>query len=227
MNSSKKLFQLCLAGLSLVLFSHCSLFQRQQEADISDPRQTEAAAQAKPSPEEIESANQTLLAKVEELENKLRIAEDASLSNSKAKAAAESASAPLASNENIQDLYKKSMNYLTAEKNAEAIFSLSELLEKAPRHSLAGPAQYWLGVAYKNKGEANSCALAMAEFEKAVTKYPRNPFYAESLAGTVECGRKIGRNELAADALRTLKTYFPHSPALAKVSRSTESGAQE
>lgn len=87
-----------------------------------------------------------------------------------------------------EKLYATAMASFRADEHGQAVLEFTELIDKFPRHSLAGSAQYWIGEAYYRQRDFNQ---AVTEFQKVPDLYPQSPPVAEALLKLGMCYRAL------------------------------------
>jgi len=85
-------------------------------------------------------------------------------------------------------LYATAMASFRAEEHGQAVLEFTELIDKFPKHALAGSAQYWIGEAYYRQRDFNQ---AVTEFQKVADLYPQSPTVAEALLKLGMCYRAL------------------------------------
>lgn len=87
--------------------------------------------------------------------------------------------APLPANPaTAEEMYKNGMQAYNAGLTDEAEIAFKEILQKHPKHNLAGNAQYWLGETYLKTGELGKAKQA---FKSGYQDYPKGNKSADSL----------------------------------------------
>jgi len=137
-------------------------------------------------------------------------------------AAATPADAPLqpgASAGNPKQLYETAYGYLMQHDYGAAQASFEDFLNRYPKDSLAGNAQYWLGEAHFVRGEYKAAAGA---FLKGYKDYAGNARAADSLLKLAMSLDRLGQKDGACSSYSELTTRFPDAPDNVKLRAKSE-----
>ena len=97
---------------------------------------------------------------------------------------------------------------------AQAAFE--DFLNRYPKDSLAGNAQYWLGEAHFVRGEYKEAA---GSFLKGYQNYAGNARAADSLLKLAMSLDRLGQKDAACSSFAELSTRFPDAPENVKIAR--------
>ena len=110
---------------------------------------------------------------------------------------------------NPKQLYEKAYGYLMQRDYGAAQTAFEEFLNRYPKDSLAGNAQYWLGEAHFVRGEYKAAASA---FLKGYKDYAGNARAADSLLKLAMSLDRLGQKDGACSSYSELSTRFPDAP---------------
>jgi tol-pal system protein YbgF len=110
--------------------------------------------------------------------------------------------------EDPQSLYRAATQNAVDRQYAEAEQGFSAFLQKYPKHSLAGAAQYWLGETYYAQGDFRTAAQ---NFLKGYQDYPKSRRAPDSLLKLGLSLRKMGEKERACASLAAVSSEFPNA----------------
>jgi len=120
---------------------------------------------------------------------------------------------------NPKQLYEKAYGYLMQRDYAAAQAAFEEFLNRYPKDSLAGNAQYWLGEAHFVRGEYKAAAGA---FLKGYKDYAGNARAADSLLKLAMSLDRLGQKDGACSSYSELSTRFPDAPDNVKLRAKSE-----
>ncbi len=120
---------------------------------------------------------------------------------------------------NPKQLYEKAYGYLMQRDYGAAQGAFEEFLNRYPKDSLAGNAQYWLGEAYFVRGEYKAAAGA---FLKGYKDYAGNARAADSLLKLAMSLDRLGQKDGACSSYSELSTRFPDAPDNVKMRAKSE-----
>jgi tol-pal system protein YbgF len=121
--------------------------------------------------------------------------------------------------ENPKQLYETAYGYLMQRDYGAAQSAFEEFLNRYPKDSLAGNAQYWLGEAHFVRGEYKAAAGA---FLKGYQNYAANARAADSLLKLAMSLDRLGQKDAACTSFAELSTRFPNAPDNVKSRAKTE-----
>jgi tol-pal system protein YbgF len=108
-----------------------------------------------------------------------------------------------------KQLYETAYGYLMQRDYGAAQSAFEQFLNRYPKDSLAGNAQYWLGEAHFVRGEYKAAAGA---FLKGYQDYAGNARAADSLLKLAMSLDRLGQKDAACTSFSELKTRFPDAP---------------
>jgi len=111
--------------------------------------------------------------------------------------------------ENPKQLYETAYGYLMQRDYGAAQSAFEQFLNRYPKDSLAGNAQYWLGEAHFVRGEYKAAAGA---FLKGYQNYSGNARAADSLLKLAMSLDRLGQKDAACSSFAELSTRFPDAP---------------
>ena len=111
--------------------------------------------------------------------------------------------------ENPKQLYETAYGYLMQRDYGAAQSAFEQFLNRYPKDSLAGNAQYWLGEAHFVRGEFKAAAGA---FLKGYQDYAGNARAADSLLKLAMSLDRLGQKDAACTSFSELTTRFPDAP---------------
>jgi tol-pal system protein YbgF len=120
---------------------------------------------------------------------------------------------------NPKQLYETAYGYLMQRDYSAAQSAFEEFLNRYPKDSLAGNAQYWLGEAHFVRGEYKAAAGA---FLKGYQNYTGNARAADSLLKLAMSLDRLGQKDAACTSFAELTTRFPDAPDNVKSRAKTE-----
>ncbi len=120
---------------------------------------------------------------------------------------------------NPKQLYETAYGYLMQRNYAAAQTAFEEFLNRYPKDSLAGNAQYWLGEAHFVRGEYKAAAGA---FLKGYKDYAGNARAADSLLKLAMSLDRLGQKDGACSSYSELSTRFPDAPDNVKMRAKSE-----
>ncbi len=120
---------------------------------------------------------------------------------------------------NPKQLYEKAYGHLMQRDYGAAQAAFEEFLNRYPKDSLAGNAQYWLGEAYFVRGEYKAAAGA---FLKGYKDYAGNARAADSLLKLAMSLDRLGQKDGACSSYSELSTRFPDAPDNVKMRAKSE-----
>jgi tol-pal system protein YbgF len=121
--------------------------------------------------------------------------------------------------DNPKQLYETAYGYLMQRDYGAAQSAFEQFLNRYPKDSLAGNAQYWLGEAHFVRGEYKAAAGA---FLKGYQSYSGNARAADSLLKLAMSLDRLGQKEAACSSFSELSTRFPDAPDNVKSRAKTE-----
>ena len=121
--------------------------------------------------------------------------------------------------ENPKELYETAYGYLMQRDYGAAQSAFESFLNRYPKDSLAGNAQYWLGEAHFVRGEYKAAAGA---FLKGYQNYSGNARAADSLLKLAMSLDRLGQKDAACTSFAELTTRFPDAPDNVKSRAKTE-----
>ncbi len=121
--------------------------------------------------------------------------------------------------ENPKQLYETAYGYLMQRDYGAAQSAFEQFLNRYPKDSLAGNAQYWLGEAHFVRGEYKAAAGA---FLKGYQNYSGNARAADSLLKLAMSLDRLGQKDAACTSFSELNTRFPDAPDNVKSRAHTE-----
>jgi tol-pal system protein YbgF len=121
--------------------------------------------------------------------------------------------------ENPKQLYETAYGYLMQRDYGAAQSAFEQFLNRYPKDSLAGNAQYWLGEAHFVRGEYKAAAGA---FLKGYQNYSGNARAADSLLKLAMSLDRLGQKDAACTSFAELTTRFPDAPDNVKSRAQTE-----
>ena len=121
--------------------------------------------------------------------------------------------------ENPKQLYETAYGYLMQRDYGAAQSAFEQFLNRYPKDSLAGNAQYWLGEAHFVRGEFKAAAGA---FLKGYQDYAGNARAADSLLKLAMSLDRLGQKDAACTSFSELTTRFPDAPDNVKSRASSE-----
>ncbi len=121
--------------------------------------------------------------------------------------------------ENPKQLYETAYGYLMQRDYGAAQSAFEQFLNRYPKDSLAGNAQYWLGEAHFVRGEYKAAAGA---FLKGYQNYSGNARAADSLLKLAMSLDRLGQKDAACTSFSELNTRFPDAPDNVKSRAQTE-----
>ncbi len=107
-----------------------------------------------------------------------------------------------------QALYRRANESLVDRQYGDAEQGFSSFLEKYPRHSLAGAAQYWLGETHYVQGDYRTAAK---NFLSGYQNYPKSRRAPDSLLKLGLALNKMGEKERACASLGAVSSEFPNA----------------
>lgn len=110
--------------------------------------------------------------------------------------------------EDPQTLYRQATQNAVDRQYDEAEQGFSSFLQKYPKHSLAGAAQYWLGETYYARGDYRGAAQ---NFLKGYQDYPKSRRAPDSLFKLGLALKKMGEKERACSSLAAVSSEFPNA----------------
>lgn len=110
--------------------------------------------------------------------------------------------------EDPQSLYRQATQNAVDRQYAAAEQGFSTFLQKYPKHSLAGAAQYWLGETYYAQGDYRTAAQ---NFLKGYQDYPKSRRAPDSLLKLGLSLKKMGEKERACASLSAVSSEFPNA----------------
>ncbi len=138
-----------------------------------------------------------------------------------ATAVSESAKQPVSDAENIQveEIYATAMQAYNGGYFDEAELAFERILKEAPKHKLAGNAQYWLGEVYVKQGKPQKAKVA---FKNGYEKYKDGNKAADSLyrLGVILANLKEKKN--ACIVFDSFAEEFPNAEAELKTKSANE-----
>jgi tol-pal system protein YbgF len=120
---------------------------------------------------------------------------------------------------NPKQLYEKAYGYLMQRDYGAAQAAFEDFLNRYPKDSLAGNAQYWLGEAHFVRGEYKAAAGA---FLKGYKDYAGNARAADSLLKLAMSLDRLGQKDGACSSYSELSTRFPDAPDNVKMRAKSE-----
>ena len=120
---------------------------------------------------------------------------------------------------NSKQLYEKAYGHLMQRDYGAAQAGFEEFLNRYPKDSLAGNAQYWLGEAHFVRGEYKAAAGA---FLKGYKDYAGNARAADSLLKLAMSLDRLGQKDGACSSYSELSTRFPDAPDNVKMRAKSE-----
>jgi tol-pal system protein YbgF len=108
-----------------------------------------------------------------------------------------------------KQLYETAYGYLMQRDYGAAQSAFEQFLNRYPKDSLAGNAQYWLGEAHFVRGEYKAAAGA---FLKGYQNYSSNARAADSLLKLAMSLDRLGQRDAACSSFAELSTRFPNAP---------------
>ena len=120
---------------------------------------------------------------------------------------------------NPKQLYETAYGYLMQRDYGAAQTAFEEFLNRYPKDSLAGNAQYWLGEAHFVRGEYKAAAGA---FLKGYKDYAGNARAADSLLKLAMSLDRLGQKDGACSSYSELSTRFPDAPDNVKIRAKSE-----
>lgn len=120
---------------------------------------------------------------------------------------------------NPKQLYETAYGYLMQRDYGAAQAAFEEFLNRYPKDSLAGNAQYWLGEAHFVRGDYKSAAGA---FLKGYQDYAGNARAADSLLRLAMSLDRMGQKDAACTSYSELYKRFPDAPENVKSSAKSE-----
>jgi tol-pal system protein YbgF len=120
---------------------------------------------------------------------------------------------------NPKELYETAYGYLMQRDYGAAQSAFEQFLNRYPKDSLAGNAQYWLGEAHFVRGEYKAAAGA---FLKGYQDYSGNARAADSLLKLAMSLDRMGQKDAACSSFAELSTRFPDAPDNVKSRAKTE-----
>ena len=120
---------------------------------------------------------------------------------------------------NPKQLYETAYGYLMQRDYSAAQSAFEEFLNRYPKDSLAGNAQYWLGEAHFVRGEYKAAAGA---FLKGYQNYAGNARAADSLLKLAMSLDRLGQKDAACSSFGELSTRFPNAPENVKMRAKSE-----
>lgn len=121
--------------------------------------------------------------------------------------------------ENPKQLYETAYGYLMQRDYGAAQSAFEQFLNRYPKDSLAGNAQYWLGEAHFVRGEYKAAAGA---FLKGYQDHSGNARAADSLLKLAMSLDRLGQKDAACTSFSELTTRFPDAPDNVKSRAKTE-----
>ena len=109
-----------------------------------------------------------------------------------------------------EKLYATAMTSFRAEEHGQAVLEFTELIDKFPKHALAGTSEYWIGEAYYRQRDFNQ---ALTEFQKVPDLYPQSQSVAESLLKIGMCYRALHDVPRARETWEQVVRSHPKSEA--------------
>lgn len=203
-----KKFDLRLLILSGLFFAACSTTRT--------TNQPPEAAKAQETGPQLTESHLALLAKIEELENKLRVAENQLAEKGTTPAVVATPLPPAATGpeDKPEQLFRKGHLLVEAKQFPEAILSHSSFLDRYPNHLLAGQAQFEVSRAYEAQGQ---CVQAATEALRVRDAYPTSPYVPDALGLAAFCKQKLGNHSIAENLERELVSLYPSSPAAGRI----------
>ena len=120
---------------------------------------------------------------------------------------------------NPKQLYETAYGYLMQRDYGAAQTAFEDFLNRYPKDSLAGNAQYWLGEAHFVRGEYKAAAGA---FLKGYKDYAGNARAADSLLKLAMSLDRLGQKDGACSSYSELSTRFPDAPDNVKMRAKSE-----
>ncbi len=120
---------------------------------------------------------------------------------------------------NPKQLYETAYGYLMQRDYGSAQSGFEDFLNRYPKDSLAGNAQYWLGEAHFVRGEYKAAAGA---FLKGYKDYAGNARAADSLLKLAMSLDRLGQKDGACSSYSELTTRFPDAPDNVKMRAKSE-----
>jgi tol-pal system protein YbgF len=120
---------------------------------------------------------------------------------------------------NPKQLYETAYGYLMQRDYGAAQAAFEDFLNRYPKDSLAGNAQYWLGEAHFVRGEYKAAAGA---FLKGYKDYAGNARAADSLLKLAMSLDRLGQKDGACSSYSELSTRFPGAPDNVKMRAKSE-----
>jgi tol-pal system protein YbgF len=120
---------------------------------------------------------------------------------------------------NPKQLYETAYGYLMQRDYGAAQTAFEDFLNRYPKDSLAGNAQYWLGEAHFVRGEYKPAAAA---FLKGYKDYAGNARAADSLLKLAMSLDRLGQKDGACSSYSELSTRFPDAPDNVKMRAKSE-----
>jgi tol-pal system protein YbgF len=120
---------------------------------------------------------------------------------------------------NPKQLYETAYGYLMQRDYGAAQSGFEDFLNRYPKDSLAGNAQYWLGEAHFVRGEYKAAAGA---FLKGYKDYAGNARAADSLLKLAMSLDRLGQKDGACSSYSELTTRFPDAPDNVKMRAKSE-----
>jgi tol-pal system protein YbgF len=110
--------------------------------------------------------------------------------------------------EDPQSLYRQATQNAVDRQYAAAEQGFSTFLQKYPKHSLAGAAQYWLGETFYAQGDYRTAAQ---NFLRGYQDYPKSRRAPDSLFKLGLALKKMGEKERACASLAAVSSEFPNA----------------
>lgn len=107
--------------------------------------------------------------------------------------------------EDPQELYSSAQSFLEGGDYVAAEKILTTFLKAHPKHTLAGNAQYWLGITYSVQGQHERAAAA---FAKGYKEYPKSEKAADNVLRLAQSLAKIKKKSDACTALEHLSDKY-------------------
>ena len=130
-------------------------------------------------------------------------------------------SAPLAKPASPEEMYQSGMQAYNAGLTDEAEIAFKEILQKFPKHNLAGNAQYWLGETYLKTGEYGKAKQA---FKSGYEDYKNGNKAPDSLFKLGVTLTKLNDRKSSCIIYNSFESEFPKADAGLKSRVKTEAG---
>jgi len=124
-----------------------------------------------------------------------------------------------ADGDNPKQLFETAFGYLMQRDYGAAQAAFEDFLNRYPKDSLAGNAQYWLGESHFVRGEYKAAA---ASYLKAYKNYGKTARASDSLLKLAMSLDRLGQKDAACSSYSELNTRFPEAPDSVKTRAKSE-----